>query len=160
MGEITFYGETDYSGATQLYHRSDALLAASDVIGQIRRIPSSLGERTVGTTGFVDVEPDSINLIPGKVTFTWGFRDSEHSVLEEAVDRVLREAEMAAKREGFDWEYEQRMGASSVRFPINGLKLSSPRPTSSSMIARRFSAAVFMMRPTRRASVTLEWCSL
>lgn len=115
-GEITFYGEANHSGATPMQHRSDALVAASDVITQIRRIPSSLGERTVGTTGFVDVEPNSINIIPSEVTFTWGFRDPDDTVLEEAADRTLREAEAAANREGIDWEYDQRMDASSVHF--------------------------------------------
>jgi N-carbamoyl-L-amino-acid hydrolase len=99
-----------------MHYRKDGLVAAADVITQIRRIPSTLGERTVGTTGYVDVKPNSINIIPEEVTFTWGFRDPDEAVVEEARNRVLEEAEWAAEREGIDWEFEDRMRVSPVRF--------------------------------------------
>ena len=79
-GAITFYGEADHSGPTPMHYRNDALVAAADVISQIRRIPGTLGERTVGTTGYIDSKPNSINIIPDEVTFTWGFRDHERVI--------------------------------------------------------------------------------
>ena len=115
-GAITFYGEADHSGPTPMHYRQDALVAAADVISQIRRIPSTLGERTVGTTGYIDAKPNSINIIPEEVTFTWGFRDPSDDVIEEARRRVLEEAEWAADREGLEWEYEDRMRAPAVQF--------------------------------------------
>ena len=115
-GAITFHGEADHSGPTPMHYRSDALVAAADVITQIRRIPSTLGERTVGTTGYIDAQPNSINIIPEEVTFTWGFRDPTVDVIEEARDRVLAEAEWAAEREGVEWEYEDRMWIDPVQF--------------------------------------------
>ncbi|WP_101295791.1 Zn-dependent hydrolase [Halegenticoccus soli] len=115
-GAITFHGEADHSGPTPMHYRSDALVAAADVITQIRRIPSTLGERTVGTTGYIDSQPNSINTIPEQVTFTWGFRDPDADVIEEARAQVLAEAEWAAEREGVDWDYEDRMWVDPVHF--------------------------------------------
>jgi N-carbamoyl-L-amino-acid hydrolase len=115
-GAITFHGQADHSGPTPMQYRQDALVAAADVVTAIRRIPSTLGERTVGTTGALDVEPNSINVIPEEVTFTWGFRDPEEAVIAEARRRVLREAEWAAEREGVEWEFEDRMRVAPVRF--------------------------------------------
>ncbi len=115
-GEITFHGEADHSGPTPMYSRSDALVAATDVIGRIRTLPSTLGERTVGTTGSIDAKPNSINVIPEEVTFTWDVRDPDDGIVEEAFERVLAEAAAAAEREGIDWEYEERMRAPSVEF--------------------------------------------
>lgn len=115
-GAITFYGEANHSGATPMHHRSDAMVGAADVITQIRRIPNMLGERTVGTAGFVDIEPNSINVVPGEVTFTYGFRDPESSVLDQAEEHVLREAEAAAEREGLEFEHESRADAEPVYF--------------------------------------------
>jgi N-carbamoyl-L-amino-acid hydrolase len=115
-GAITFHGEADHSGPTPMHHRSDALVAAADAITGIRRIPDSLGERTVGTTGSIDAEPDSINIIPEKVTFTWDLRDPSEEIITEARERVLAEAEAAAAREGVDWEYEDRMSVEPVEF--------------------------------------------
>ena len=116
-GAITFRGEADHSGPTPMHYRHDALVGAADVITAIRRIPGTLGEKTVGTTGYVDVQPNSINVIPGEVTFTWGFRDPDDDVVDEAFDRVLEEAEAAANREGLAWDWEERMRAPSVDFP-------------------------------------------
>jgi N-carbamoyl-L-amino-acid hydrolase len=115
-GAITFHGEADHSGPTPMHYRQDALVAAADVITQIRRIPSTLGERTVGTTGYIDAQPNSINIIPDEVTFTWGFRDPSEEVITEARERVLQEAEWAAEREGVGWEYEDRMFVEPVHF--------------------------------------------
>jgi len=129
-GAITFHGEADHSGPTPMHYRSDALVAAADVITQIRRIPDTLGERTVGTTGYIDAKPNSINIIPEVVTFTWGFRDPDEAVIEEARTRVLAEAEAAAEREGIDWEYEDRMWADPVQFAdgcVDAVELATER---------------------------------
>jgi N-carbamoyl-L-amino-acid hydrolase len=115
-GATTFYGEADHSGPTPMHYRQDALVAAADVITQVRRIPGTLGERTVGTVGYVDVQPNSINIIPEEVTMTWGFRDPSDDVVEEAKARAVAESEVAAQREGVGWEYEERMHSPSVDF--------------------------------------------
>ncbi len=116
-GAVTFRGEADHSGPTPIRHRSDALVAAADLITAIRRIPGTLGDRTVGTAGYVHAEPNSINVIPGEATVTWGFRDPDDAVVERAYQRVLAEAEHAAEREGVDYQTEERMRAPAISFP-------------------------------------------
>ncbi|MWV38685.1 M20 family metallo-hydrolase [Natrialba sp. INN-245] len=115
-GATTFFGEADHSGPTPMHYRSDALVAAADVITGVRRIPGSLGDRTVGTVGYVDVEPNSINIVPDEVTITWGFRDPSDEIVDEAKARALAEVEAAAEREGVDYESEKRMRSESVDF--------------------------------------------
>ncbi len=115
-GAITFSGEADHSGPTPMHFRNDALVAAADVITGVRRIPGTLGERTVGTVGYVDVSPNSINIIPGEVTITFGFRDPDDAIVDEALERVLHEAEAAAEREGVEWDWELRHRSSAVEF--------------------------------------------
>ncbi|WP_372911270.1 M20 family metallo-hydrolase [Salinigranum sp.] len=115
-GEITFHGEANHTGTTPMQYRSDALVAASDVVTQIRRLPGTLGERTVATTGDISVEPGSINIIPETVRFTFDLRDPDDDVIAEGLERVRAEMEAAAEREGVEWEYEERMSAGSVDF--------------------------------------------
>ena len=115
-GAVTFYGEADHSGPTPMHFRNDALVAAADVITQVRRIPGTLGDRTVGTVGYVDVQPNSINIIPEEVTFTFGFRDPSDDIVDAARTRALAEAEFAAEREGVEWEWEKRHQSDSVQF--------------------------------------------
>lgn len=115
-GAVTFHGEADHSGPTPMHHRNDALVAAADLIAAVRRIPGTLGERTVGTVGYVDASPNSINVIPEEVTVTWGFRDPSDAVVERAYQHVLAEAKHAAEREGLEVKSEERMRAPAVLF--------------------------------------------
>jgi len=115
-GEVTFRGEANHSGATPMHHRSDAMVAAADLITQVRRIPNLLGERTVGTVGSVSVEPDSINVVPGTAKMTYGFRDPDAAVLDQAESHVAREASVAGEREGVDVTRRDRARTDPVRF--------------------------------------------
>ncbi|WP_049926480.1 Zn-dependent hydrolase [Halopiger goleimassiliensis] len=115
-GELTFQGEANHSGTTPMHYRNDALVAAADVATAVRRIAASLGSDTVGTVGSVDVAPNSINVVPGEVTMTWGFRDPDDGVIERAREEVVAEANRAADREGVALEYEETMRTSSVDF--------------------------------------------
>lgn len=115
-GEFTFHGQANHSGTTPMHYRSDALVAASDLVTQIRRIPGTLGERTVATTGIVEVEPASINIVPEEARVTFDLRDPDDDIADTGVEHVKAEARAAAEREGVTWEYEERMRASSVDF--------------------------------------------
>jgi N-carbamoyl-L-amino-acid hydrolase len=115
-GAVTFEGEADHAGPTPMHTRSDALVAASDFVTGVRRVPGALGERTVATVGSVELAPDSVNVIPEEVTVTWDLRDPDDATIDEGRQRVLAEAEAAAAREGVDWSFEDRMRASPVDF--------------------------------------------
>ncbi len=115
-GEMTFTGQPDHSGPTPMNYRSDALVAAADIITQIRRIPGTLGERTVGTVGYIEAKPNSINIIPGEVTITWGFRDPSDKIVQKAYESIIDEAQHVAAREGVDVECAETMRAPSVDF--------------------------------------------
>jgi N-carbamoyl-L-amino-acid hydrolase len=116
-GAVTFRGQANHSGTTPMHHRNDALVAGADHGTGIRRIATTVGDRTVGTAGYADVDPNSINVIPEEVTVTWGFRDPSADTIAEARERVLDEAAGAADREGTHWEYEDRMSVDPVQFP-------------------------------------------
>jgi N-carbamoyl-L-amino-acid hydrolase len=115
-GSITFDGEADHSGTTPMHLRNDAAVAAADVIRTTRQIAGTVGEETVGTSGYLDVSPNSINVVAGETTVTWGFRDPSDAVVDEAREKLLSEAATAAEREGLDWQYEDKMRSTSTEF--------------------------------------------
>jgi len=115
-GEMNFTGESDHSGPTPMDSRSDALVAAANVISQIQRIPGMLGERTVGTVGEIKSHPNSVNIVPGETMITWGFRDPDDDIVQKAYEMVVSEAKHAAVREGVELEYSETMRSSSVEF--------------------------------------------
>ena len=116
-GRVAFHGRPDHTGTTPMHLRSDALVAAADLTTAIRRLPSTLGDRTVATVGSLDVDPDSINVVPERAELTWDVRDSADDVVDQAVDRVEAEAAAAAAREGVEADVERLLRAPAVEFP-------------------------------------------
>jgi len=115
-GSVTFTGEADHAGPTPMSGRQDPMVAAADLVTAIRRTPGMLGERTVATSGSISAEPNSINIIPERVTVTWDTRDRDDSVIDEATEHIEREAAAAAEREGVGCEVERRMRSRPTAF--------------------------------------------
>jgi len=116
-GAVTFYGEAEHTGTTPMHSRQDALVAAGDFITTVRRLANDLGKETVGSVGYADVSPNSINIVPEEVTATWGIRDPSDDIVEKGRERVIAVAEAVANQEGVDVEWEDRARSSSIRFP-------------------------------------------
>ncbi|MFD1572362.1 Zn-dependent hydrolase [Halorubrum laminariae] len=115
-GEVTFTGEANHAGSTPMSMRYDASVPAAELLSYVRRLPGQVGDRTVGTVGSIDVEPDSINIIPESATVTWDIRDPADDVVDHAIDRLSAEAEAAARREGVDCEVEETARTESAKF--------------------------------------------
>lgn len=115
-GAVTFRGEAEHTGTTPMENRKDALVAAADLITSIRRLPSSLGSRTVGSVGSINIEPNSINIVPKKATVTWGLRDPNDKIVTRGRKQVIEEAKNAAEREGVQIEWEDKARSASIHF--------------------------------------------
>jgi N-carbamoyl-L-amino-acid hydrolase len=89
---IDIFGEADHAGTTSMEARTDALPAASELVLDLEReacrIVAEHSETAVGTVGQFDVEPGSINVIPGKVHLGIDIRDVHAESMELLVERV------------------------------------------------------------------------
>lgn len=84
--QIEVEGVANHSGATPMNLRQDALVGAAKMITAIEEITRTQGlESTVATVGRIICEPNAVNVIPGKVTFTLDIRDAE----SEGIERVF-----------------------------------------------------------------------
>ena len=87
-------GMADHSGATPMGFRKDALVAGAKLILAIQKAASEEGKNgVVGTVGVVDVEPSSINVVPGKATLWVDIRGVE----AESIKRTLHNIAKAMK---------------------------------------------------------------
>lgn len=87
-------GMADHSGATPMGYRKDALVSAAKMILAVETAAINEKENgTVGTVGIVDVDPGSINVVPGKVTLWVDVR----GVNTESIQRTLKEIRQAAR---------------------------------------------------------------
>jgi allantoate deiminase len=74
--EVTVTGRADHAGTTPMHLRRDALSGAAAMIQAIEAITRSLGSPAVATVGKIHVEPDQINVVPGRARFTVDLRHS------------------------------------------------------------------------------------
>ena len=66
--KIIVEGIADHSGATPMGFRKDALVSAARLVIAIEEAATNEAESgTVATVGVLDVEPSSINVVPGKL---------------------------------------------------------------------------------------------
>ena len=86
--EVTVTGRSDHAGTTPMDLRLDALAGAAAMVQAVESIAKSLGRPAVATVGKLEVEPDQINVVPGKVVFIADLRHPDlagRRALEERV---------------------------------------------------------------------------
>jgi len=72
--EIHVTGHESHAGPTPMPVRKDALVVASGIVGEVNRIGHAYAPHACATVGFMDVSPNSRNVIPGHVFLTVDFR--------------------------------------------------------------------------------------
>ena len=86
--EVTVTGRSDHAGTTPMDLRLDALAGAAAMVQAVESIAKSLGRPAVATVGKLEVEPDQINVVPGRVVFIADLRHPDlagRRALEERV---------------------------------------------------------------------------
>jgi len=97
--EVTVTGRRDHAGTTPMDMRLDALAGAAAMVQAVESITRSVGTPAVATVGKLEVEPDQINVVPGRVVFTVDLRHSELSGRRALEERIRsRCATIAAER--------------------------------------------------------------
>ncbi|MGH7529596.1 MAG: hydantoinase/carbamoylase family amidase, partial [Gemmatimonadales bacterium] len=97
--EVQVSGRADHAGTTPMDLRRDALVGAAAMVEAIAGIAAALGRPAVATVGRLRVEPDQINVVPGRVVFTVDLRHADaggRRALEERVRSLC--ATIAAER--------------------------------------------------------------
>jgi beta-ureidopropionase / N-carbamoyl-L-amino-acid hydrolase len=89
--DVTVTGQEAHAGPTPMHLRRDALQAALGLMQEVRAIGMSEQPHARATVGYVDVFPNSRNVIPGRVTFTVDFRHSNDAGLDR-MDALLHQA--------------------------------------------------------------------
>ena len=89
--DVTVAGMNAHAGPTPMLLRKDALLAAAKLVIEVNRIAHGEAPHGRGTVGFMQVAPNSRNVVPGEVKFSVDFRHPTDDGLK-AMERQLRDA--------------------------------------------------------------------
>ena len=90
--EATVTGRANHAGTTPIDQLQDAGLAAAKLIISMREIASDIGGEQRATCCMIAFEPNAIDVIPGKATFTVDLRNSDGEDLAEAEERLYARA--------------------------------------------------------------------
>ncbi|MFY0476807.1 Zn-dependent hydrolase [Achromobacter marplatensis] len=105
--DIVLTGVEAHAGPTPMPLRRDALLAASELVLAVNQIALAHAPNARGTVGWMDVFPNSRNVIPGRVRMTVDLRAADDATLS-AMDAALRAAaDAAAAARGVTAQVEQ-----------------------------------------------------
>lgn len=93
---ITITGQANHAGTTPMNMRQDALIAAAQVILAVRRIAHSMPSQPVATVGYLTVEPNAVNIVPGRVELSVDMRDLSQSCLDTMMLNLEQELKKIA----------------------------------------------------------------
>ncbi|MCW3152215.1 Zn-dependent hydrolase [Achromobacter spanius] len=105
--DVVLTGVEAHAGPTPMPLRRDALLAASELVLAVNQIALAHAPDARATVGWMDVFPNSRNVIPGRVRLTVDLRAADDATLS-AMDAALRAAvDAAADSRGVTGQIEQ-----------------------------------------------------
>jgi len=90
--DVTVTGQDAHAGPTPMELRQDALIGASRLVLEVNRIAREFPDYARGTVGFLQVKPNSRNVIPGEVRTTVDFRNAKASTLDAMCEELKRVA--------------------------------------------------------------------
>jgi beta-ureidopropionase / N-carbamoyl-L-amino-acid hydrolase len=113
--KITVQGNANHAGTTPIRLRHDAGWVAASVITFLRDLAVSSGT-TLATVGSLKFEPDLINVIPRRATFTVDLRDPDEQRLQLAEQRLREYLVTLEEQEGVKILAEQLVRFEPVIF--------------------------------------------
>ncbi|CAN5657832.1 Zn-dependent hydrolase [soil metagenome] len=100
---LSLTGSTGHSGETLMPERRDALCAASEVVLIVEQLAQE-AESTVATIGTIDIQPNSLTGVPGRVELGLDVRGVDEEERDTLVRQVIRESGEVAKNRSIKLE--------------------------------------------------------
>lgn len=108
-----FEGLACHAGTTPMDARRDALLGLAELALAVERLARAQPP-AVGTIGMAEVPGGSINVVPGRCSFTLDLRAPSDGQRDALLEQVRTEAETIAQRRGLRLTLEETLRASAA----------------------------------------------
>jgi N-carbamoyl-L-amino-acid hydrolase len=106
-----FVGRPDHAGTASMADRRDALAAAAEAVLTVEQVGCGGGPGAVATTGRIAVEPNAVNVVPGRVTVSSEVRSVDPGFLRRArcdlTERIVAGARARGVEVELDWLADQ-----------------------------------------------------
>ncbi|MBL8319724.1 MAG: 2-oxo-4-hydroxy-4-carboxy-5-ureidoimidazoline decarboxylase [Burkholderiaceae bacterium] len=106
-------GMASHAGTTPMDRRRDAAAAVAELVLYVEKRAAAVPQ-VVGTVGMLQVPNGSINVVPGRCTFSLDIRATTDPVRDDCVRDVLAELERICTRRGLQFSVEETMRAAAA----------------------------------------------
>ena len=113
---IKLTGKESHTGSTPMEMRHDAGLGAAKITILVNEIACKYSPLAVGTVGFFDIQPNSINIIPGTATVTVDLRSADATILNAMKEQLDDGVRRIANDLGLAVSFEKLSDSSPVSF--------------------------------------------
>jgi N-carbamoyl-L-amino-acid hydrolase len=114
--EVVFIGEANHAGTTPLHLRSDAGYCAGALTAFLRDLARDIGGVQVATVGVIELQPNIINVVPGRARVTVDLRNADNDLLIESERRLDIFLTELANEEGVKVETKRLVRFNPVTF--------------------------------------------
>lgn len=96
--QVEIQGRADHSGGTPMHARRDALAAAAELILDVEQAAKEIGGSLVETVTTLTLEPNAMNVIPGRVVLGVDIRDIHRDSIRQATDALKHSLQQVAEK--------------------------------------------------------------
>lgn len=111
LGEVV--GMASHAGTTPMNRRRDAAVAVAELAQFVERRAASVPD-VVGTIGMLNVPSGSINVVPGRCSFSLDLRATTNEARDALASDVLAELKSICARRGLHFRIEETMRAAAA----------------------------------------------
>jgi N-carbamoyl-L-amino-acid hydrolase len=116
--DLTLEGRASHAGTTPMKLRSDASVAAAEIIVAVNRLAGEIGDGALATTGVIDAYPNSRNVVPSRVFMTVDLRHTEIEVLDRMEERLEEVASAICSQYRVSKTLDRLWDSPPVRFDV------------------------------------------
>lgn len=117
-----YFGESNHAGSTPMNMRKDTLLAASKLALEAEKLALRIGKGSVATMGRIKPQPDIINIVPGKCSFTLDFRQFDRELFEAGKEEIEKLIVSCADERGLSYSFRKAAEAVPIVFDCEMVK--------------------------------------
>ena len=104
---LTIQGRADHSGATPMHLRHDALAGAAEMMLRIEELAQANAKKgVVATVGQLNVHPNAMNVIPGKVTMSIDLRGTNEDHINSLCIAILENVDAISQKRNLGVQLE------------------------------------------------------
>jgi N-carbamoyl-L-amino-acid hydrolase len=111
VGEVV--GVASHAGTTPMDRRRDAAAAVAEMIAFVEQRAGAV-PHLVGTVGMLNVPSGSINVVPGRCSFSLDIRATTNDVRDACAQDVLAQLSAICERRGLSYTIEETMRAAAA----------------------------------------------